>query len=114
LKAVLQCPGFAAQNAILPHPSLFPSRSLNASSAFCISIVKLFRAALLTLYATTAVGGKLPLEDLVRDARPEDILMTLGLAERCNRGRKLLVTTATEVMFALKVLLKFSLKSGSS
>lgn len=52
----------------------------------------------------------MPFEDRVRDARPEDMLITFGFRELCSRGRKVLVTATTEVMFTLNVELKFSLR----
>ena len=50
----------------------------------------------------------------MRDARPDEILITFGFGERCGSERKALVTAGTEVMFALNVELKFSLRFGSS
>jgi hypothetical protein len=69
-------------------------------------------AALLTLYATTAVGGNFPFENWVRDARPDEMLIAFGFGERWRNERKVLVTAATEVMFALNVELKFSRRSA--
>jgi hypothetical protein len=50
-----------------------------------------------------------PIADRLRDARPEEILITLGFGERWRRGRKVLVTAATEVIFASNVELKLFL-----
>jgi len=69
-------------------------------------------AALLTLYATTAVGGNFPFKNWVRDARPDEMLIAFGFGERWRSERKVLVTAATKVMFALNVELIFSLRSA--
>lgn len=74
-------------------------------------MVRLFTAALLIEYDTTFVGGSLPSDERVSDARPEDMLITFGAGERWRRGRKARVTVYKDVMFVLNVVLKFSLMS---
>lgn len=52
--------------------------------------------------------------DRWRDARPEEMWITLGSEEIRSNGRKIDVTAATDVTFALKVVLKEPRKSASS
>lgn len=62
-------------------------------------------------YDTTFVGGSLPSDERVSDARPDEMLITIGVGERWRRGSKASVTVYREVTFVLNVVLKFSLIS---
>jgi len=59
---------------------------------------------LLTLYATTVVGGNFPVVDCVKLPRVEEMLITFGAEEAFKRGMKAVVTRATEMTFVENVV----------